>query len=297
MAGWGGAENFDQDFDGPHAARVFADAMGLATAALTLERAGNQGDPTLVGEFKAEMARDWGVVADASWTDAELRAALQTARRIPAGGRRENVERCMKELLGDGFIAYRTPLPTEVAIYPADPLTAGNWTQPGAPAKLWKTTGAVSVTGSPITIGVEFVAGSVDALLPGETAVLEAGRHGQCERITIASVTAITTTTANIRTTCTKAHDAGVYLTTAPHPYWFSSQRLETIVITEATLQNAPLMKRLNDLCHKLFRGTSRWLITPTPMAPGVGLLGWIGPFRIGIGRIGITPLDELKVS
>lgn len=291
MAAWGGAANFDQDFNGPHASRAFADAMGIATAMRTLERAGNQGDPRLVGELMADMERDWGVVLDSTLTPEERRPVLELARRIPAGCRRENVERCMRELLGDGFIAYRTCQPTEYTAFPSNPATAGNWPQPGAPSKLWRTTEAISITGTPITVGVEFIGGSVDPLLPGETAILGAGLHGLAEKVTIASATSTTVTI-----TCTRAHDSGSYITTALYPYWFSSQRSELIVVTEATLQNAPLRKRLNELCHKLFRGTSQWLICTSPVVPGAGLDGWIGPFRIGEGRIGVTPLGELRV-
>src|SRR5688572_2166024 len=66
----------NEDFDSALSSRWYAQAMAIAAARSTLERAGNQADPTKVHELLPVQERMWGIIPPALASSDERRAAL-----------------------------------------------------------------------------------------------------------------------------------------------------------------------------------------------------------------------------
>src|SRR5262249_11391681 len=84
------------------------------------------------------------------------------------------------------------------------------------------------------------------------------------------------------------AHDDGVFVTTMPYPLWASTKRHALIVLTSAAAADPEKRRRVHNLMRKIARGVSTWSICDG----GAGKTN--GPFRVGVGRLGVTTIGAV---
>jgi len=79
-------------------------------------------------------------------------------------------------------------------------------------------------------------------------------------------------------------------MTTAPFPYWVSSKRHNVIVLKAAAAADPEKRRQVNELLGRMLRGVSTWDIAAesTP--------GHAGPFKVGEGLLGVTPIGDLTL-
>lgn len=286
VASYGGpGKNFTFDKGSRQDATAYAQAMGIARARLTLQRAGNQLDPRLVGEMAGYREQEYGLVPGASDTMQQRRGALASRKLLPLGSNQTNTENALRDLLGAGFVSLRT---TPVADAVTWPLALGdspmNMQRPEAPRKLVRLIAPVATLGAPLAVAYSqittpLVPGSAPVtLLNGDVVVVDPANNSQAERVTVSAVTP-----SMFTATFTKSHDAGALATTGSFPWWESTKRHSLVIVTAAVAASSEWRRKIHELMQRLARGVSTWDITDGA-----------GPFKVGVGKLGITPIGAL---
>ncbi len=279
---------------GPHEAKLYAQAMGLARVQYALERAGNQQFAKRATDFFDILEHEHGLVPRPDATDAERTAELAARMLLPGGASQANVERALSELLGDDFVAYRPTPVDEMVLYPAaigdSPM---NLVAPEVVRKRLVITGAISTgLGAPQQVRYLETRTEADdtALLAAEGDVLVVGPGTATEeRVT---VTAISTVGDEHFLTAAfdQPHPANTLATTAPYPMWTSTKRHSLIVLTAAAAADAEKRRKVHDLMRRVARGVSTWEIA-AESEPGE-----TGPFKVGEGLLGITTIGTITL-
>lgn len=91
-----------------------------------------------------------------------------------------------------------------------------------------------------------------------------------------------------------KSHDIGAPMTTGTIPYWWSTQRLNLIVVAAAAAVDAPTRAKLDRQLGKMLRGVDTWAIVAPANTTVTG--GTIGPFSAGM-PMGIAPLGAIPFN
>ena len=253
-------DNFGNVFDtsetGLEQARLYAQAMVLASAQYQVDRAKNNKTPATATELLGVLEHDYQVVPSSKATLPQRRAYLSAVQKITRGNRREAIEDALRTLLGADFIAYRTTLPIEIVSVPANPATGGGvFAGRGTQKKIFQMLGAISTIGVPVFVPINMLAG--EPPLTGETYTIDPDPHRNIERVTIGTVLP---DPLYVEITFAKAHDSGT-LGTRPHPYWESNQRHDRIVVSDAAAVDPETRRKINELMGRALRGVSRWSI------------------------------------
>jgi len=103
-----------------------------------------------------------------------------------------------------------------------------------------------------------------------------------------------------VRTASTPTAEAALYaenlgdqpmlLQPPEYPYWTSSKRHSLVVLTASAAADPEKRRKVHELMGRLARGVSTWDIA-AESAPG-----FAGPFRVGEGRLGMTPIGTVAV-
>lgn len=235
-------------------ARLYAQAMCLATAQYQLDRAINNNNPLKAVEMLAALERDYQIVPSPKATLRERQLFLAAVMKISRGNRREAIEDALRTLLGADFIEYRTTQPADIVALPASPGSVGVFAPDGSPKKVFSIDSVVLETGVPIT--VPFTAlGGTEAPMVGEKFCVDPDPRRNIEQITIAAVG-----NGSITATFGKAHEAGT-IASRPHPLWISNQRHNTIVVSPEAATNSEKLRKINELLGRALRGVSTWAI------------------------------------
>lgn len=281
-------------------ATAYATAMGVARARLTLKHAWKQRLAATASEHLASEEREHGIVPGRNDTLEERRAVLAARKKVPQGASRAAVEMALRELLGDDYIYYYTTKPAGLGASPANlgdqPM---NLQLPSVQRKLGRLLQPIATTGVSFVVGYEVSAQAPTVtasgvapteLAVGDVVVVGAGRNGIEERVTVTSTfrTDETTTYPRFAATFTKPHSAGEFVTTMPFPMWLSNQRHNVIVVTTAVAENLERRRTINELLRRMLRAESTWDIVDVTSATTAG------PFKIGEGKLGITPLGTV---
>lgn len=274
---------FGADWDSHFSHRMFARAWVIALAREQLQRAGNEAIPKHCTELLPKLEADYGIVVPYGATIHDRRVVLAAAMAAKRGSTTNAVETSLTELLGDGFIAIKAHDDT-VWVYPDSSYPETNGPANFAPIDApFKTIRLLSTTlESPVLY--EYAAGSSEPLLAGEKLVLDPGKLGLMERVTVVSSTMF-----DFTATFTKPHDVGAIATTATVPYWPTSRRWLYVVVSQAVLDDGILRNLVHVLLQKILNKTVCWsLCTPS----GVGT---IGPFNLDSSILDEEPMTEIN--
>lgn len=276
LRNYGGAENYSDDFDSVFQARVYAFAMAFGRAYGAATRAGNQFDPYNAVELLPCLEFEVGRTPEPGETIEERQRQVAALLKIPRGARSTNVEAVLGEALGEHFVAY-LPTPKADAVHaPADPEDTGAFPMPGDDRAVYRLVDGCGI--GTATLTVEHVAGT-GLLSVGQVVVLDVADYGRMEAVAVEAMLSPTQMTV----TTTHPHDPGQLFGNHRQPNQVSTRRHNAIkVTTEAALD--PRLRRIAQrTAERLLRGVSTW-----------SLIDDSGPFRVGQGLIGITPIGDV---
>ena len=301
--------------EGTHVeASLYARAMALGRAATLLEHAGDQAYPATITELIPSREAEYGIVPGPLDSIADRRAALGAAALLPKGATITALEETFGVLLGDDFLGVRpTPSP-EAVNYPTNlgdqPM---NLQTTRVERKFVRVIDAVTL-GAPGSFTLRYAAldeneptliASLDdlekpisttRLLVGDVLVLDSETPTRTEVVTVTASAndfygdpdiCYRTFTATIANT----HAAGFSGTTMPFPLWASSKRHYMIALTDTAAVDAEKRRKANDLAARLFSCVATWSVVAGEVTGGVGLAG---PFTVGEGLLGVTPLGSM---
>lgn len=140
------------------------------------------------------------------------------------------------------------------------------------------------------------VAPIAPALYPGDVVVVDAGNTSQMEPVTVTAVSntpqgGATAGYLYFEATFTKSHDIAAPMTTGSVPYWWSTQRLNYVVVGNGLASDLPTRTRIHALLAKLLRGVSQWAIVAPSSTTFTG--GAVGPLMYNT-PIGTSPIGSL---
>jgi hypothetical protein len=279
----GGDENLgDDSFTGPICGEMFATAMALAVVQRTVDRVNLERVPHTSNELIARHERDFRIVVPAGATMEDRRAALETAELLARGCDSVTVQDALSDLLGSALIAVRVAGPTEYVVSPAnwDTTGPGNWKKAGKESK-WRQLTASVDPGSYAITSTDLNGGG--AFIGGDVAVIDPGLSGIQEKVTIVGSGGSTVTATFVR-----HHDVGANITTEPWPWAQTTSRHVLVVVTAAISHSTAWRKKIAALLGKMLRAVDTWDVVEES-APGL-----LGPFTVGVGMIGITPIVQM---
>jgi hypothetical protein len=251
-------DNFGNVFDtsetGLQQARLYAQAMVLASAQYQADRAKNNKNPATATELLGVLEHDYQVIPGSRATLPQRRAYLSAVQKITRGNRREAIEDALRTLLGPDFIAYETTLPADIVSTPSNPATGGGvFAGRGTQKKVFQIDATIATIGVPVFVPITMLAG--DPPLTGETYTVDPDPRRNIEQVTIGIVQP---DPLFVEITFTKAHDSGT-LGTRPHPYWISNQRYDRVVVSVAAATDPETRRKINELMGRALRGVSQW--------------------------------------
>jgi len=279
---------------------IYAAAMQMARARYALEHAGAEIRPTCVTESIAKREDEYGAAPTDGDNLKTRRAVLAARRLLPLGCAQTNVESALIELLGEDFLAYLpTPLEDKVNWPLAIADQPMNLQRADIPNVLLRTVDSVS-GGVPGSLTIRY-----DALDPattvtslrvgiGDKVVVDAGNPDFAEVVTVTDTDIVAGSPAyrTLTGVFTQPHPAGAVCVVGDWPYWHSTKRTSLVILAEAAAEDQETRRKVNDLMGRMAREVSRWAIAGGSGSYGVG--GSAGPFKIGVGKIGVTPLGTV---
>ncbi len=280
--------NFSEEDESLMAAKRYATAMAIARAGLTLERAGNQAEPTKAYEMLPVLEGMYGITPGREATLPARRALLAARYKLSNGSRRENFETQLRAELGDDFVAYRTTTSAEAAQVPATPASGpGTFKAPTTRYKVIRFTQSIATgLGAPQWVTFESVSGDTAPPRANETIVVDPGRLGQQEKVTVLAVNSGFT---EVQLTLTRPHEAGTLATFYGFPFWGSTKKHSLIVVKngKTTPENR---RKVNEIMGRIATGTSTWdLVEENSVA------GSTGPTKVGEASLGMKPIGTIS--
>ncbi len=283
---------------GTHAeAKVYAQAMALARASRSLEKARNQANPATASDLLPLLEQDFKVYPAERATLGERRAVLRALEKLPQGAVTSNIVAGLRTLLGTNFLAYRPVTAAEATVYPATWTAAGtakaNPQRPELAPKTVQLTDPVAATGVPLWVAYQ----NVDAvsapitLGAGDVVMVQPGNSAEAERVAVTAVRLILGVRM-FQATFTRAHDVGAVVTTQNWPYWRSTKRFDFIVVKAAAAVDAESRRKVDSFLQRVSRAVTRWAIVE-PSSPGALT---IGPLGVG-SPVGCVPVGTFAFT
>lgn len=276
-------------------AKVYATAMAIAAARLTLRGAGNE----LRGETSYALleAHEWKYSLAPSPTDTvpQRRAALAAKQKLARGPRREAVEEALRAILGDNLIKYRPITVEEAATF--DPSTG-----PGVFGRA-DTVDRVVRCKAPIAgpPGASFeatvpyenwdVSEPEVVLRKDDRLCVQPENFGLAERVTVTSV-AGTGPDRTFTATFTKSHDENCSATAGLLPLWTSTKRFVLIVVASVAALDAETVRRIDELMARVSRACTWWAVVQ-PSSAGAATAG---PFILNVSPLGAVPVGTVTI-
>jgi len=261
-------------------AETYADSMCFGAARLQLQAAGAQDDPTQVSYLIDALESDWRVFSAPGATIGERRAALAFAMASATGSFTAAVTAGLTVLLGSLFVHFR-PMDRDILDEVSSNTTFPIHSPPvGTAIKSIVITTAIMP--GVLTVNYTRVIDDGNGIFPGEQVVVNPGVNGMED---VVEVTASTPTT--FTATFTLPQDANIPARTGPYTRWTSNQRHSLVVVDESVLTNNTLLVRTHEYMRRVMPSVSTWIVCAETI-PGV-----VGPFTVGQGLIGQTPLGE----
>ena len=258
-------------------AETYADAMSFGAARLQLQAAGAQDDPTQVSYLIEALEKDWRLFAGPVMTLADRRAALVAAMAASYGATNLAVVAGLTTILGTRLIGYRPMSETlgEISrnsVYPPhSPAT-------NAPIRKIQFNTAISVGLQ--TVDYTRLIDDGNVIQTGDVLVVEPGRNGVEEYVTVLAASWL-----SFQAVFSRPHDIWTRATTGPFCRWTGNQRHSLIVVDSSVLTDSVALSKVHQFMRKTMPVVSTWAVC-AETSPG-----YVGPFEVGAGLIGQTPI------
>jgi hypothetical protein len=272
----------EETFEGDLHAGLFAKAMCCAGAQRCIDRVNLEANPATASELLDEHMGDYRASVAVTATDDEKRAELASALVAAQGNTATVADAALSTLLGSRLLNVRHFGDGEAVTFPAAWETSGLWKSPSTVAK----THQLANTVWPGVWGFAVTPVDGDGLVGGDEAIVEPGRLGVEERVTVQY-----SPSTGMYATFVRPHPAGSIITTKPWPRAANSGRWLLVVVDSATAVSALWRKRVAKVLKKLLRSTDRWSLVDEIAA------NQIGPFEPGDGIPGVTPLVQTTTA
>jgi len=244
-------DSYDQGFESLNSARLYADAMCMASAQYQLDRALNNRNPALATELLTQLEKDFQVTPGYRDSLKQRRDYLSALAKVSRGNSQAVIENALRLVLGTDFVSY-THLTTPP--WPVDPTATSVFAVAGETTKQFMIQPCVVDTGS--LISVNFVpVGASEPPRKGEHYTVDPDPLSTVEVIKIDSSTA-----TSISAVFSRSHDPGT-IATRSYPFWSSHRRYSVITTTLAASQDPEKRRKVNNLMTRAARGVSQWCI------------------------------------
>lgn len=279
---------FNTDVGEPEEAKIYAQAMGLARAQNTLERAQSQEEALRAVEMLPIQEEQWGIVPGENETIHTRQENLAMQMLVPRGARRENVETILRSILGTDFLAYRVVDNTEIDTWPTLPFTGpGNFVEPRHEPKNASLIDPIATTGSQKAYYLSREVG--DKYLIGETLTFDRENSGLAEQVTVTD--AGTDSVGDFFVAVfTKPHAPTSSITAGPCPIWVSNKRTVFVIVKNPASINPETRRKVDVQMSRMMRAVTTWSIVE-PFTPG-GLI--VGPLTLDHSLLGVTTIEAL---
>lgn len=263
---------------------IFATARAFGVAAKIIGRANNAIFPSRMYEVLEDREQELGIIPPAGATITERCAVLKSRLAFTTGVTGTALRNALLVILADDFLGLYNDTPATAQTFPTT--IAGkelNLVAPTTPRKILRLTEPVLFTGSPVSISYEMIRGDIRStnLLAGDRLAVDCGQLGLEETVVVSSVV------ENFLTaTFQVAHSAGAVCTTAPYPAWRSTKRHTLIGLSTSAATDPQTRRAVDEELERRMRAVSTWSICDSS-----------GPFKIGIGLLGVTPFGAVEFS
>lgn len=251
-------------------ATIFADAMTIAAASVTLDRVQKNLYPETAYEKLPAHERAFDVIPGRNATIAQRRAVLAAKNLIPRGSRPEAIDAALRTLLGTDFVALHvTPVGSaQETRWPViDGAAPGLYSNPEYSAKTIRLLDPVApdFSVSPlVTVPYENwdPAQPEDILVVDEKIVVECEIPGAAEVVTVlASSAGVNGGPRTFQASFTKAHGEGCSATTRPTPMQFTTAHHLLVVLKRAAALSVDTRREVHELMRRICRGVWTWSI------------------------------------
>lgn len=270
-----GVDNYSDDDDSLVTAKLYALAIGLASALGTAERAGIQFRPDRALELLPVLEREVGRQPEPNETLTERRRIVAALLRISQGARASNIHSVLSTALGDGFLRYVPSAASDPR--PLVPTDSGSYAAPGTEKVSVRVTQHILVTGAETEVTYEVIQGS-RGLIAGDKIVINPGDHGRRETVAVSAVGDGTFTAEFVG-----VHTIGTVGIVGRFPSQTNTKRHNTFVLSTQAAISAKARKTANFFAARLLRGVSTWSVSDES-----------GPFCVGVGRLGVTTIGAI---
>ena len=278
------AQVFDLSPGTAQEAKVFASAIQIGLARMSVKAAAYQQSPATAYWKLPSLEKDWSVKPGPLDSADTRRAALVARKLLMHGARQEAIESDLRTLLGSAFFTLRVTKPTELATIPTSPSTTGAYQGPSIVPKYIQLLDPIAFLAVPLTIRYTLLSGST-APTVGEVFSIDPNRVARVEAVTVASVTATAAQQAlgqgSITATFTKPHDPNTYATTCT-PWQLSNQRHVRVIVSQAAAQNAETRRKIHEIMQRHEKTVTDWDLL------GVTSSTQVGPFIAGTSKVGV---------
>lgn len=258
-------DGISQEKGTPDEAETYADAMAIATARYSLERAGNSTDPMNVArELLPNLELDYQLRPAPRDSIQTRRHRLRAKMPVPNGGSYLAVWNALKDLLGVDFLSYRVFATNETSTYPADPLASieVKASRSDLPPKYNRFIDPVANLGDPLWVAYASLDPSAVTVpfLRGEVVMASPENSATAERVTVDDVREVDGR-HEMLATFAKSHDMDSSVTNMDWPYWWSTQRFALVVVTPSAAGDPEKRRLVHELMADKARGVSTWAI------------------------------------
>jgi hypothetical protein len=280
----------DENFQGPvYRGKLFCDAMLSAGIRYFLERIGAQFDPRQADQLLPVHEREYGLVPNASATMSQRREDLFRYRRLKPDARASSVGQTLFDLLGDKFANYRTQRNEETGTLAEIEQAARYNTDfdalmvpPSVPIQIGRVRRALHDKSSRRKLfEIDWLFGKPTPLSVGQRIIIDAGRWRQSEIVAIKE----TLGESQYRAVFRRAHVEGAIVLTGLFPLTWSPKRRHFLTLEYPWAADPETRRKINSTMRVITRGVSTWQTMDGEES--------VGPFTVGGGRIGITPIGE----
>jgi len=267
-------------------AETYADAMCFGVAKRQLIAAGQQDDPDNATYLLDPLEKDYRIFPLSTASEHDRRATLKAAILARNGSYASVVTAGLTNILGSLFIHWR-PMNYGASEVTSNTTYPAFSPPPTVPFKLIKTLDRI-FPGLRM-VGYVRVQDDGNPILIGEKIMIDAGANGIEEAVTVIGTYAYGGLFW-LFAMFVNTHEPNVYGCTSPFVRWNCNQRHSMVVVDTSVLSNPFLLNQVHEFMRKTMPVVSTWIVCNETSA------GYVGPFNVGQGLIGQTPINNVAL-